>query len=160
MRNLILTAGVLLGLVPFANAQALAEDPASLVENWYQVYLGRNASTDPGAILWENELRVGNGSTAQGYIEGLFRDVLGRQPTPAELDFWSRRMYTEDRRTIAYELLTQNPGAGVVVTPAAPPVVVRPDRDREHERHYDPRHRWDRGRDWHDYHRPHYPFRR
>jgi hypothetical protein len=186
-RNLIFAAAAILFLAPATvNAQAYG-DPGSLVDSWYRTYLGRPA--DSGLTYWVNHLQQGDppdsvlagilgsdeyykrgGGTPDGFVSLLFRDIVKRQPSPSEMDFWVRRQYTEDRQSVADEILTQNPGvwvgagASVVPPPVAttPPVVVNPgvivtpgiDYYRYHDwvrdRHYD----WDAHRGIHDYRRP------
>jgi hypothetical protein len=193
MRSLLLTfTAALFGLVPAAAWGQAYGDPNSLVTYWYQTYLGR--APDPGAATWINDLNAGlppdqvlasilgsdefyarAGSNPQGYITMLYEDILKRPPTPSELSFWVSQMYTEDRTTVAEQILTQNPGvwvgSGEVITPsvtptpsvvvpppvtATPPIVVTPGIEHAHHAH------WERERyanwNWqhgiHEYRRP------
>ena len=101
---------------------------SSLVDSWYRRFLGR--APDPGSQQWVEELQRGRppqevlssilgsdeyyqraGSTPQGFIYRLFRDVTGRRPTPREATYWVRRVYVDDRGSIAYDLLARHPGA-------------------------------------------------
>jgi hypothetical protein len=156
-------------------------DPNSLVDYWYRTYLGR--APDPAglagwttqlnqgtpadailaAILGSPEFYVKAGSTPEGYITLLYNDILRRSPSPTELGFWVRRMYTEDRPAIADEILTQYPGVWVGSSAAAippvavsPPVVVTPGIDWRQHRDWDRDRRrdWDRHHDIHEYRRP------
>ncbi len=175
---LYLSAAALLCLTASRVDAQVYGDTTSLVDSWYRTYLGRPA--DPGMSGWVAQLNQGvpadrvlagilgsdeyymrSGSTPQGFITQLYSNILQRPPTPAELDYWVRRMYTTDRTTIADAILTQNPGVWVS-TPApaapppavAPPVVVpgRPYYHWDRDRHWD----WDRHHDIHEYHRPGY----
>ena len=179
MRSLLLiSAAALLGLVPAAAWGQVYGDANSLVTDWYQTFLGR--APDPGAATWINDLNQGMppdqalasilgsaefyaraGSTPQGFITLLYQDVLQRPPTPSELSFWVSQMYSEDRTTIADQVLTQNPGVWVgsraAVTPSvtpAPSVVVTPGiahhEHWERDRHAD----WNWHHDIHEYRRP------
>jgi hypothetical protein len=184
MRYLVLLiAALFLSLEPSAAQAQTYGDPNSLVDYWYRTYLGR--TPDPsGIVTWVNALNQGTppdavlasilgsdeyyqraGSTPEGFISQLFNDLLHRSPRPGDLDFWVRRMYTEDRRAIAADILTQNPGVWVgsnaVVTPpagVAPNLVVTPGievgryRDWDRDRRWD----WDRHHDIHEYRRPYY----
>ncbi len=181
MRRIALIVAIaLLAVAPSTVQAQVYGDNTSLVNDWYQTFLGRPA--DPNAVIWVGELNSGTpadrvlatilssdefyrraGRTPEGFITLLFTDLLQRPPTPAELDFWVRRMYTEDRATIADEILTQNPGVWVgattVVTPpvtVTPPVVVQPGIDWDWHHHWDrDRHwDWDRHHDIHEYRRP------
>jgi hypothetical protein len=157
--DFILATAVLLGLTSPVDAQAIG-DPMAMVDSWYRAYLGRTALRDPASAGWVNLLQQGGqpaqvlagilgspeyfnrvGGTMPAFIQAVYREAVGRPATPAELRFWLRRALTQSRRDIAFEILSQNPGAGMVVTLPA----VVPGR---------PRDRW-----LHDYRRPSFPFR-
>ena len=164
----IFTTAVLLAQSSPVSAQVVA-DPVALVDSWYRAYLGRTALNDPGSAGWINMLRRGNppasvlagilgspeyfnrvGGTMHAFIRAVYHEVVGRPPTPGELRFWLRRANIQSPRDIAYEILAENPGAGMFVTlPAvvAPPTGASPGW---------PRDRW-RPRD--DFRRPFFPFR-
>jgi hypothetical protein len=178
----LIAAGFAVAAPSAAQAQGYG-DPASLVDYWYRTYLGR--APDPsGMATWVNALNQGQsadavlssilgndefyqraGSTPEGFITLLFTDIVRQPPTPGDVDFWVRRLYTEDRHEVADELLTQHPGVwvgtGSVVAPPVPPVtppavVVAPglERNRYQEWERDRRRDWDRHRDIHEYRRP------
>jgi hypothetical protein len=183
---LILPALWLLGLAPDVSAQTY--DAPTLVDSWYRTYLGRPSYVDGGGTGWVNLLLQGNtpqsvlssilggeeylarsGGTMAGYIQSLYSQVLGRPPTPAEQEFWLRQSYTQDRKTIAYEILTQNPSSGIIVTPPRTVVFVPAlhqawlrahEREwaRERERHHVEHEIHERKE--HDYRRPYYPYRK
>jgi hypothetical protein len=110
-----------------AHQRAYPADPEALVRSWYQKYLGREV--DPsGYSSWVNSLTQGSppeavlatilasdeyfqraGNTPEGFIQQLFRDFVGRGPTRGEFDLWVRRVYSDDRRDIAYALLRRHP---------------------------------------------------
>lgn len=155
-------------------------DPNSLVDYWYRNYLGR--PPDAGMTSWVTQLSQGAppdqvlagilassefytkaGSSPQGYVTLLYQSVLGRSPNPGELDYWMRRMYTEDRQAVALAILDQNPGvwvsSGTAATPGVvspPPVVITPrhDGDWHHDWDRDRRPDWDRYHNVYDYRRP------
>jgi hypothetical protein len=182
MRTLIVVAAVgFVGLAPSAAPAQTYGDPQSLVEYWYRTYLRREP--DYSASVWVGTLQKGSppdevlagiltspeyyrigGSTPAGFVTQLYSDLFGRRPTPRELNYWAGRIYTEeDRRTVAEEVLRQNPGvwvgSGAAVAPPAttvtPPVVVTPGirspwyRNWERDRRWD----WHRHHDIHDYRR-------
>jgi hypothetical protein len=185
MRRLLLIAVAVLPCLTSAAQAQVYGDPTSLVDYWYRTFLGRGI--DPGASGWVTQLSQGvsadkilaailssdeyygrAGRTPQGFIALLYGDVLKRPPNPAELNFWVRRMYTEDRATIADELLAQNPGVwvgtGAAVTPPATvtiPSVVTPGIDWGWHRDWDRDRRrdWDRHHDIHEYRQPDFHFR-
>jgi hypothetical protein len=184
MRRLVLiSATALFCLAPSAAPAQAYGDPNSLVDYWYRTYLGRPA--DSGITYWVNHLAQGDspdsvlagllasdeyykraGGTPQGFITLLHRDIIKRDPSPAEMDFWVRRMYTEDRQGVADDILTQNPGvwvgAGPPVAPTVTPgVIVTPGIQYNHYRDWDRDRRgdWDRHYDIHDYRRPDNHFR-
>jgi hypothetical protein len=177
MRRLLLCTAALLYLSPAAFGQAYG-DPNSLVNYWYETFLGR--APDQGASPWVTQLSEGTppdqvlsailgspefyakaGSTPEGFVTLLFQDALKRPPDPRELNFWVRQLYSEDRASVAESILTQNPGVWVgsdsgpppaVVNPGVPvaPLVVSPGVDWDRDRHWD----WDRHHDVHEYRRP------
>jgi hypothetical protein len=174
---LFLSATVLFCLTACRVEAQVYGDTTSLVDSWYRTYLGR--APDPAMSGWVAQLNQGvpadrvlasilgsdeyylrAGSTPQGFITRLYSDVLQRAPTPAELDYWVRRMYTTDRTAIADAVLTQNPGVWVSTPTPAPPAVAtspavvpgRPSSHWDRDRHWD----WDRYHDIHEYHRPGY----
>jgi hypothetical protein len=167
MKRLILLAGAaVLALAPDAPAQQPPSyvEAAAQVDGWYQRFLGRTASTDRGSNLWVTQLTQGNSpeavlagilssneyyakgrNTAEGFVNNLFRDLLGRRPTAREYDYWVRRAYAQNaedmktRQDIAYDFLSRNPGSWRTATAPEP----------------EPRDRYD-----YDYRRPYYPYRR
>ena len=160
---LIFTTAVLLGQSSPASAQAVG-DPLAMVDSWYRAYLGRTVLKDPAGAGWVNLLQQGSspaavlsgilasaeyynhvGGTLPAFIQAVYSQVVGRPATPAELNFWMQRAYTQSRQEIAYENLAQNPRAGIV----APPAAVLPNWPRDRWPHHE-----------HDYRRPYYPYRR
>ena len=98
----------------------------SLVDGWYAKFLNRQR--DPYAAVWIDSIRQGqppnsvlakilgsqeyydkSGDNPQGFIQTLYQDVTGRQPSPQELNYWMQRMSISDRTDVAYELLTRYP---------------------------------------------------
>ena len=164
----IFTTAVLLAQSSPVSAQVVS-DPVALVDSWYRAYLGRSALNDPGSAGWINLLSRGSppasvlagilasreyfirvGGTMPAFINAVYRDVVGRPPTPGELRFWQRRAFTQSRQEIANEILAQSPGAGMFVTlpgVVAPPTGSFPGWSRN---------RWAR-RD--DFRRPVFPYR-
>jgi hypothetical protein len=144
-----------------ANAGAYPEDPAVLVRFWYEKYLGRRPDR-PGMEMFLRNLDQGTppidclgsilgsqgyydkvGDTPEGFARGLFRDVVGRQPTPREMDWAVGRLYDDpseqQRGTIAHDLLLRYPQA---ITPpprpqaqqAPPPIPAQEWKTHEYRR--------------------------
>jgi hypothetical protein len=123
----IITAVVLAGGARSARAQF---DGQALVEGWYRRYLGRNADpigihdhvqalqrgTPPvlveAAILSSPEYYRRNGGTPEGFVLGLFRDVLGRPPTPSEMNLWMNRTLSDSRSNVAVRFLREREAVG------------------------------------------------
>jgi hypothetical protein len=164
----IFATAVLLAQSSPVSAQVV-RDPVALVDSWYRAYLGRTALDDPGSAGWINQLRRGTppasvlagilgspeyfhrvGGTMPAFINAVYREAVGRSPTPGELRFWLRRAYTQSRGAIANEILAQNPGAGIFVT--LPGVVAPPTGNF-------PGWSGDRWRRRNDYRRPSFPYR-
>lgn len=100
-----------------------ARDAAFTVRGWYQRYLGREP--DAHALGWIQALRQGqdpttvlsnivgsdeyynrNGGTPQGFVRGLYRDLVGRPPSPREEGYWVRQVYFQSRPEIAVHIMT------------------------------------------------------
>lgn len=155
MRYLLTAAAVAvtLGLGFEAKAQDCPE--ARLIQNWYFRYLQRPA--DPvGMDGWGRQLRCGvpaecveaqilasdeyyclHGRTAEGFIVGLYADVLGRAPAPCDVRHWERQLCRNGRVEMTKQFLcdarrelagpavpTYVPAAAPVLVPVAPPPVV------------------------------------
>jgi hypothetical protein len=81
-------------------------DAERMVSNWYRRYLHRrpdpsglqsamiqfqNGETPTGVqggLLGSDEYFQNHGSTPEGFITGLYEDVLGRQPSPRAMSYW------------------------------------------------------------------------
>jgi hypothetical protein len=97
------------------------------------------SSSQPGPEYYAKD-----GNAPDGFIHRLYRDLLGREPTAAELAFWMRRMYHEERSDVAYDFLMRYPQSWQASPAlAAPPTVAVPaEVDRyEYRRRY-----------WHNWH--------
>ena len=183
MRYSLILALACFWLSPVAAQAQVYGDPNSLVDYWYRTYLGR--APDPGGLAnWANELNQGvppdqvlatilgsdeyyqrGGSTPQGFIGRLYSDVLGRAPTPVELNFWVQRMYVEDRIPLSQEILDQNPGVWVgsnaqtgAQVPGTqvlvPPTVVTPGVPYYRDWHRDGNRDWNHRNNVWDYRHP------
>lgn len=89
-----------------AEARGWGPPPEALVEGWYRQYLGRCA--DPSGLCgWAKQLRCGkspeavlgailgsdeyfrrHGCCDAGFIQGLYKDHLGRCASPGEVRDW------------------------------------------------------------------------
>lgn len=133
IRSFVLVVPVLLASAGLTSAQysyfyptALPGDGRLLVKAWYEHYLGREP--DPGALYWIRDLQQGYapeqvlstilssqeylaraGGTRTGLVRQLFLDVVGRQPTDAEMDYWQGRLRLDSSRDVAYQMLTRYP---------------------------------------------------
>jgi Domain of unknown function (DUF4214) len=119
-----LLAATVAGLLFLTAGTARAQDPAQLVQSWYEKYLGREA--DPGGLaVWTQQLETlgpaqaeagvlasdeyyaRHGSSPVGFVEGLYADVLGRTPSADEVDNWVSRLMVDggNRAQLAQEFL-------------------------------------------------------
>jgi len=180
MRYFALIAAV--AFLVLAPSAALAQgygDPGSLVTFWYHKFLGREPDPNYGGwatglaqglapddvlaqFLASEEYYTRSGATPAGFVTRLYNDLLNRAPSSNELGYWLQQLALyNDRRDVAYRILSQNPGVWVgstVVTPPATvtlPVIVTPGIERHWYRD------GDRVRDW-DWRRRHeiYEYRR
>jgi hypothetical protein len=156
---------VLLGLLTLAGPASAqyyrgyyrGRDPAATVQGWYLRYLHRDV--DPSGIqTWTDALASGNsptmvlstilgsdeyvqynGDTPEGFVRGLYLDIVGREPSSREYRYWLRKLQYEQYRDVAYEMLTRYP-QGVDSSP--------PPRRSRYADDYD-----------YGYERPYYPYR-
>src|SRR5262249_10604221 len=113
----------------FAPAPRLAPLPqepyVAVVTVWYQHHLGRDPEP-AGLARWVSRLKQGenhddvlagllasqeyfdrHGSSSQGFVRGLYREILYREPTAAEVNSWVRRLLDlgADREQLARDFL-------------------------------------------------------
>jgi hypothetical protein len=125
MRYVLVTTAAMLTLgmggLPAPAASCPQED---LVQGWYHCYLGRAA--DPSGLqTWVQALRGGTppaevqasilaseeyycryGHTPEGFVAGLYRDVLGRGACAPEVQAWVGRLLPcGDRQRLARDFL-------------------------------------------------------
>lgn len=146
---------ILLSGPAWATKPPIPGDYQALVCDWYLRYLGRPADVSgletnarklmrgfsprevEASILGSREYFVRNGSTKIGYIRGLFRDVLGTEPAPGQLEYWLEELsdigYRDDLAEDFLEKVRKRnplpPPPQVYVVPnrvivASPPVAV------------------------------------
>jgi hypothetical protein len=96
-----------------------------VVNDFYQRFLGRTPDAS-GLQTWTNALAHGirqediivnllsspeyyarNGSTDIGFIDGLYRDLLGRTTAPVEINFWTG-LAAASRASVAQALVTSD----------------------------------------------------
>jgi hypothetical protein len=119
----LMTAALIAVGVGGWTARASAGAEAVLVDGWYRVHLGRCA--DPGGLAgWVGQLRCAgpeavragilssdeyycrHGGTSEGFVTGLYREVLGREPDSREVDSWVCNLRRcGDRRRLALDFL-------------------------------------------------------
>lgn len=147
-RLLTLAAAALLSAPAFAPAQSYyyrrpptAGNAGTLVRSDYERYLHREPG--PGAGTWIQDMRTGStpndvlarilasdeyfknaGGTRPAYVRQLYADVIGREPLPAEVNYWVGRLQYESPRTITSVLLRRYPRSGAVLK--APPPTYDP----------------------------------
>lgn len=116
-------------------------DAGTLVRSGYERYLRREPG--PGGATWVQALQNGQtrqdlmasllssdeylakaGGTRPGYVRQLYRDVIGRDPLPAEVNYWVGRLQYETPKEIAYVMLRRHPQAESVLK--APPPTYDP----------------------------------
>lgn len=124
-RGITLIALALLTLgITSMEARAQGPREVEIVRNWYQRYLGREPD-NVGLMTWSQELcsrpaadvlasilaspeyYQRHGCTPEGFITGLYLEVLGRQPNGDEVNSWLWQLARcrGDRRHIAQSFL-------------------------------------------------------
>lgn len=150
-RLLTIAAVALLTLGAGSIARAQQPDPGQFVANWFQQLLGR--PVDPASLnawvgvlnsagpvetvaglLASDDYWILNGSTPQGMVLGMYRDVLGLsqfQVPPQNVDSWVNRMAQSGNRLVMAREFLNNAhvnlyalGAGEAAPPA--PVYTSP----------------------------------
>jgi hypothetical protein len=66
------------------------------------------------------------GGSVERFVQSLFLDIVGRQPTRVEYNYWLNRFYHEQRGDVAYALVTRYPPAWIAPTPPAEVYEYRP----------------------------------
>ena len=144
----ILVLGVLVALVFSPAVRGGDGSDVGLVESWYRRYLGRGADpiglhdhlralrrgtpplTVEAAILSSDEYYRRHGADPRGFVAGLFYDVLGRPPAPAELADWTAQVARRGRSRVAMQFLRDHHGdlrpSRPVALPPGPVVPLRP----------------------------------
>ena len=56
-------------------------------------------------LLADHEYYQNAGGTPEGWLETLFQDLAGREPTNREYRYWLRRLEDETYQEVAYKLL-------------------------------------------------------
>jgi hypothetical protein len=126
-------------------AKAQPGSDRSLVESWYIRYLGRPADpiglgdqiealrqgTTPSvveaSILSGSEYYHRNGSTPEGFVIALYRDVLSASPNGTDVAVLSQRAIVSGRNAVATQVLNMRPTYIAPVTAySLPPTVVQP----------------------------------
>ncbi|HYT88597.1 MAG TPA: choice-of-anchor E domain-containing protein [Gemmataceae bacterium] len=83
---------------------------------WNGVFAGGASETDVAvAILTSPEYAASHASNAQ-FVDGLFRDVLSRTPTAAELSAWTANVASSGRAAVARQLLGSTEARGILLT--------------------------------------------
>src|SRR5581483_2959385 len=101
-------------------------NPSGVVDGLYHKYLGRHPDA-VGLNLYVADLQRGtpvdqveasilgspeyfrrNGSSPDGFVVGLFRDVLGQAPCPHDMKVWlGRTLHSPDRVSVALRFLRE-----------------------------------------------------
>lgn len=120
-----------------------------VLNTWYSHYLGRNvdqagmdfwgprlASQNPqdvlAGILASDEYLNRNGGTPDGFVLGLYRDVLGRSPAqlrPQDVEYWVNKMNQYGSREAMIQEFLHDANTNIFTppaAPAAPPAPVAP----------------------------------
>ena len=146
-RRTMITAAALLALgVSGFPAEALGCERSDLVQSWYGRYLNRQA--DPAGLdNWVRQLRNGTppehvqasilgseefygnyGRSPEGYVTGLYTEVLGRKPCHKDIVEWCGNLRRCGCRVkLAQQFLTScRRELAVVPVPVAAPVYAPP----------------------------------
>jgi len=136
------TASAQVIILPRDATKDKEEFSSKLVNDWVLIYLGRKPTEKEHALLMQR-LRTGtnpitvqssilssdeyfkkNGSNTQGFINGLFKDILGRKATPAEILQLSAKANGAGRARFAADFLAA--AQGPIANPVTPTVIIIP----------------------------------
>ncbi|MHB1425728.1 MAG: DUF4214 domain-containing protein [Gemmataceae bacterium] len=81
---------------------------------------GQPSPTVMADILSSDAYYTAAGGTSPGYVVQVYRDVIGREPLPVEINYWMGRLRSESRRDLAYQLLSRYPKNVSVLRAPAP----------------------------------------
>ena len=143
MRYLLAATVAGLLFLSTGSARAQSYDPAQLVQSWYARYLGRPADPN-GLSIWVQQVRAYGPAQAQagilgsdeyyarrgyrpeGFVQGLYADVLGRSASRREIHSWVSRFWADggNRVQLAQEFLAAAQPALARQASAPPPVYV------------------------------------
>jgi hypothetical protein len=122
-----LVAGLMVATFGLTAAPARADRADRQVRDWYKRYLQREAGA--ASRTWSDQLRQGadptdveagilasdeyydrHGGWEPGFVQGLYRDVLGRRASHAEVDLWLNALQNlyGDRHALATQFLYES----------------------------------------------------
>lgn len=87
----------------------LRREPAPSEKPPVNVYRGGSPEFIKSAYLASDEYFLRAGGSRPTYVRQLYIDVIGREPLPAEINYWVGRLRYEPRRDVAYRLLRFHP---------------------------------------------------
>jgi hypothetical protein len=100
----------------------LRREPAPAASSWIQSR--RNGATPQSVlsdVLASDEYYAAAGGTRPAYVRQLYFDLIGREPLPAEINYWAGRLDHEPRWNITHQMVRHHPqNNSVLVTPPAP----------------------------------------
>lgn len=124
MRTALMTGIVVLGLGLCGSTAQAACPEDRLVAGWYDQYLGRSAFLDElpywtdqmhrgvcaddirAGILGSDEYFNRRGLTPEGFVAGLYADILGRNACDSEIRLWAYKVGTGTcRKDVAKEFI-------------------------------------------------------
>src|SRR5437899_3120013 len=110
-----------------AAAQVYQDNSVAVVRGWYAQFLHREAEPS-GLTGWSDMLRNGAqpadvlanilgsdeyylnaGSSNDGFVRSLYRDLAGREPSTSELNYGMMQLSGSGNRDVAYAMLLQFP---------------------------------------------------
>ena len=87
----------------------LRREPTPSDTSSMQALRGGSPEYVQSGILASDEYFTRAGGTGPAYVRQLYIDVLGRDPMPAEMNYWVGRLRYENRGDVAYRLLRFHP---------------------------------------------------
>lgn len=85
------------------------------------MYRGHTPQYVLSDILSSDEYYAAAGGTMPTYIRQLYMDVIGREPLPAEMNYWAGRLEQDTRRDVTSQMLRHHPQYTNVLYKPPPP---------------------------------------
>lgn len=100
----------------------LRRDPVpTSTQRMHPDFLGHTPQYNLATVLSSDQYYRAAGANRASYIRRLYADVIGREPLPAEMNYWAGRLDYESRRDVTYQMLRHHPRESFLNSSPPPP---------------------------------------